>query len=132
MYCEGPTGGGIIQHNDQFRGVGYGFVDDRLGAHFRHINPDYFRLVPWQGPGLKPVGYGYDSVEAPVLGVLKLRSAAGLPERQKLLSEIDERGLLATPLNSSINELVIEAARRSILNDGSVVKIEHGARPKIA
>ena len=30
---------------------------------FRYVNPDYFRLVPWQSDGLKPVGYGYDSVE---------------------------------------------------------------------
>ncbi|MEX2170294.1 MAG: Gfo/Idh/MocA family oxidoreductase [Pirellulales bacterium] len=132
MYCEGPDGGGIIQHNDQFRGVGYGFVDDRFGAHFRHINPDYFRLVPWQGAGLKPVGYGYDSVEAPVIAVLQLRDRPGLPERQKMLAEIDERGLCATPRNSSINELVIEATRRSIQDGGSVVKIEYGERPGIA
>jgi len=131
MYCEGSDCGTIIQHNDQFRGVGYGFVDDRMGAHFRHVNPDYFRLVPWYGAGLKPVGYGYDSIEAAVETTLRLREAGDLDRRQTMLAEIDEQGLLATPQNSSINELVIEAARRSIQDGGSVVKIEYEERPHV-
>jgi predicted dehydrogenase len=135
MYCEGPNCGGLIQHNDQFRGVGYGFVDDRFGAPFRHVNPDYFRLVPWTGPGLKPVGYGYDSIEAAVATVAQLRalgdSSDAKRSRQSALAAIDEQGLLATPQNSSINELVIEAARRSIQADGSPVKIRYGAHPAI-
>ena len=48
----------------------YGYVDNAAGAAFRYINPDYFRLVPWQGDGLKPVGYGYDSIEANVQSAL--------------------------------------------------------------
>lgn len=126
LYCEGSNCGGIIQHNDQFRGVGYGFVDDQLGAHFRHINPDYFRLVPWQGAGLRPVGYGYDSIEAAVVTALRLSAEGDLLRRQKQLAEIDEQGLLATPQNSAINEQVIEAARRSILTGGQPVEIDRG------
>ncbi len=135
MYCEGPDCGGLIQHNDQFRGVGYGFVDDRFGAAFRHVNPDYFRLVPWTGAGLKPVGYGYDSIEAAVAAAIKLRTAGDVPnatkQRQDLLAAMDEQGLIATPQNSFINELVIEAARVSIQAGGSVVKIHYGAHPGI-
>ena len=68
MFCEGDDCGAIIRHDDQFRGVSHGYVDQPSGAAFRYVSPDYFRLVPWQGDGLKPVGYGYDSVEAIVAG----------------------------------------------------------------
>jgi len=136
MYCEGPGCGGLIQHNDQFRGVAYGFVDDRFGAPFRHVNPDYFRLVPWSGSGLKPVGYGYDSIEAAVTTALKLRAAGNaiddLLRRQRELEAIDQKGLIATPQNSFINELVIEAARRSIRAEGSTVRIRYGKSPGIS
>jgi len=36
---------------------------------------------------------------------------------------VDERGIIATPANSSVNELVVEAARKSILADGVAVRI---------
>ncbi|MBN1909432.1 MAG: Gfo/Idh/MocA family oxidoreductase, partial [Pirellulales bacterium] len=82
LYGEGPDGGTILQHNDQFRGCGYGYTDKAAGAAFRHINPDYFRLVPWQGDGLKPVGYGFDSVEASVLSARDVNAAGkDLPHR---------------------------------------------------
>ena len=135
MYCEGENCGGLIQHNDQFRGVGYGFVDDRFGAPFRHVNPDYFRLVPWTGAGLKPVGYGYDSIEAAVATTLRLRAIGDGHEaivgRQAELAAVDEQGLLATPQNSFINELVIEAARRSVQSNGDAVKIHYGSQPGV-
>ncbi len=128
MYCEGSGTAGLIQHNDQFRGVSYSFVDERFGAPFRHVNPDYFRLVPWLGPGLKPVGYGYDSIEAAAELAARLRAVGNRSEtvslRQAILTEIDEAGLIATPQNSSINEMVIEAARLSIQADGETVKID--------
>ena len=49
--------------------------------------------------------------------------ARSLAERRRLLAEIDERGIIATPANSSVNELVVEAARKSILADGAAVRI---------
>lgn len=135
MYCEGDNCGGLIQHNDQFRGVGYGFVDERFGAPFRHVNPDYFRLVPWTGLGLKPVGYGYDSIEAAVTTTLRLRAMGeghkGIVGRQAELAEVDEQGLLATPQNSFINELVVEAARLSVQSNGDAVKIHYGSQPGV-
>lgn len=137
LYCEGPDGGGLIEHNDQFRGVGHGYVDDRLGTDFRHVNPDYFRLVPWCGPGLRPVGYGFDSIEAAVDAARGLNDlAAGrtdaqfLAARQAALREIDDQGLLATPRNSSINERVIEGARKSILAGGVPVPIDLPGKPQ--
>lgn len=138
MYCEGNDCGGLIEHNDQFRGVGHGYVDDQLGSHFRHVNPDYFRLVPWHGTGLKPVGYGYDSIEAAVQAAQALNTCGGAPDtpdalRSRLakLAEIDRQGLLATPTNSFINELVIEAARRSIQSGGVPLRIEYDPGPRV-
>ena len=36
-----------------------------------------------------------------------------------MIAEIDRQGIIATPANSYINELVVEAARLSILRDGA-------------
>ena len=125
LYGEGDNCGTIIKHNDQFRGCSYGYTDKNAGAAFRYINPDYFRLVPWQGEGLKPVGYGYDSVEASVLGAIQVNEAGDdLTARQAVIRDIDEKGIIATPANSSINELVTEAVRLSILADGAPAVID--------
>lgn len=130
LFCEGGDSGGLIQHDDQFRGVAHSYTDGKLRYPFRFISPDYFRLVPWQGEGLKPVGYGYDSIEAYALAAQRinqessyLRGAQALAKQQAILDEIDAAGLLATPKNSSINEQVIEAARHSILDGGKLVVI---------
>ncbi len=132
MYCEGDDCGAVLKHDDQYRGVRHGYVDRKAGAAFRFVSPDYFRLVPWEGEGLKPVGYGFESIEAITLAALRAnRAAQGLPTdealaaRQRVLAEIDARGILATPANSSINELVTEAARLSIARDGLPVAIEY-------
>ena len=134
MYCEGADCGTIIKHNDQFRGVSYGYIDDAVGAHFRFINPDYFRLVPWTGQGLKPVGYGYESVEGNILAARSVNqsmencgsdSEGVLAARREAIEEIDRRGIIATPKNSSINELVVEAARQSVIDGGKAVSIEN-------
>ena len=132
MYCEGADCGAIIKHNDQFRGVSHAYVDHDAGAVFRYVSPDYFRLVPWEGDGLKPVGDGYESIKANVLAAARVGAAAkgltgdeALAARQRVLKEIDDRGLLATPTNSSINELVTEAARLSIARDGLPAVIDY-------
>ena len=54
-----------------------------------------------------------------------------LVRRQQSLGEIDRRGILATPANSFINELVIEAARLSILQDGHPASIEYQPFPAV-
>jgi hypothetical protein len=46
-------------------------------------------------------------------------------------AEADEKGLIATPENSYINELVQEAARLSILNDGDMALIEYEPEPRV-
>ncbi len=138
LYCEGEDCGAILKHDDQFRGVSHGYADEASGAAFRYISPDYFRLVPWEGKGLKPVGYGYESIEAITFSAIRVNVAAkglpgdeGLARRRQVLKEIDEGGILATPANSSINELVSEAARLSIARDGLPAVIDYSGTPAV-
>jgi hypothetical protein len=138
MFCEGTGRTGMIQHNDQFRGVSHSYLEGRgPGAKiFHYVNPDFFRLVPWHGEGYMPVGYGFDSIAA-ILGAIQRieQAAAGMGEakalrrRQELIRETDQKGLIATPANSWVNELVVEAARLSIAQDGLSVRILYGDRP---
>ncbi len=60
-----------------------------------------------------------------------LDSAAGLKRRRAMIRDVDAAGLLATPANSFINELVVEAARRSIVADGANVEIVYGSNPHV-
>jgi predicted dehydrogenase len=138
LFCEGPDCGAVLRHDDQFRGVSHGYADRRAGAVFRYVSPDYFRLVPWEGEGLKPVGYGYDSVEANLLAALRVNAAGegktaaeALRSRRELLDQIDRRGIIATPANSFINELVTEAARLSIGRSGRQETIDYSGTPGV-
>ncbi len=136
MYCEGRDRGGLIKHNDQFRGVSHSYLDEIgvAGSRFNFINPDFYRLIPWEGDGYKPVGYGYDSVSANISSMAKIENLEGaesLAVRQKEIESINEKGIIATPANSSINELVVEATRKSIKSDGLPVKIIYGENPHI-
>ena len=48
-----------------------------------------------------------------------------------MIEAIDRQGILATPANSFINELVVEAARLSIQNDGEWAEITYGKTPGV-
>jgi len=52
-----------------------------------------------------------------------------LERRRDILTEIDRRGVSATPANSRYNELVIEAGRLSILNGGREAVIDYASGP---
>jgi predicted dehydrogenase len=140
MYCEGKDACGMIQHNDQDRGVRHSYLDNIgcAGTKYNYVSPDFYRLVPWEGPGFKPVGYGFESVAASIEAMCRIETeTAGQPpkqalaQRRKMIAEIDKQGLIATPANSYINELVVEAARISIVNDGAWVDISYGAHPHV-
>ncbi|MHA1681640.1 MAG: Gfo/Idh/MocA family protein [Promethearchaeota archaeon] len=134
MYFEGDGKTGHLKHNDQFRGVEYSFLDGigPGGSKFNYVNPDYFKFVPWEGEGYKPVGYGFDSIKANVGAISNIiNSTSSLNERQVLIKKIDEKGIIATPANSSSNELVTEAARISIANGGRPVEIIYGEKPRV-
>ncbi len=136
LYCEGENCGGMIKHNDQFRGVTHSYVEPTGvgGSRFNFINPDFFRLVPWEGAGLKPVGYGVDSIAAnlgAMYGIENMDDAEDVSVRRNEIRKIDEKGIIATPANSFINELVVEATRESIVNNGVNIKIAYGNHPRI-
>ena len=125
LYCSGNEKGALLAHSDQYRGLQYSYArkPDEPGATiYAEPSPDYFQYVDLGGEGLTPVGYGYRSVEYIVSNIIRLESE---PEerRRALLEEFDRAGIMATPANSSYNEQVIEAARRSILDGGRQVKI---------
>jgi predicted dehydrogenase len=136
MYFEGKNCSGLLAHDDHNRGVEYGFSANQA-KRFQYINPDFYRVVPWEGAGLKPIGYGFESVAATITTASRIEAqveAGGdaLAIRQQAIRDADEKGLIATPSNSSYNELVQEAARLSILNGGDVALIDcSGAKPVI-
>ena len=56
---------------------------------------------------------------------------AALEKRRQIMKEVDAQGLIATPANSYINELVVEAVRASITRDAKPVRIVYGDHPHI-
>ncbi len=140
MYCEADGKSGLIEHDDQFRGVAHCYPDETGagGTHYNYVNPDFYRLVVWEGEGYKPVGYGYDSIAATINTIHRMENEvdgmgpdAAMQRRREIIREVDEKGIIATPGNSYINELVIEAARMSIENDGDIVEIKYGDKPHV-
>ena len=121
LYCEGDGRTGLIDHDDQNRGVEHAYVaaTGPGGSRFNFANPDFFRLAPRDGAGADPIGYGFESMAAAVhscpRAVRPVDSASGAPACRRL----DRQGLMATPLNSGINELVVEAARQSLASAGA-------------
>ena len=51
--------------------------------------------------------------------------------RLAAIAEADQKGLLATAQNSYINELVQEAARLSIVNNGDTALIDYDPEPRV-
>jgi predicted dehydrogenase len=140
MYCEGEGQTGLIFHDDHNRGVAYSYLKGigPGGSQYNYVSPDFFRLVPWEGPGYKPIGYGYESVAGITQTIHRignetagLAAGAALARRRQLIREVDAKGLIATPANSTINELVIEAARMSVLGGAAAVRIVYGDHPHV-
>ena len=132
--AKAPIRGGVLRHDDQFRGVSHGYVDPEVRGRLPLRQP---RLLP-------PCSLARRRAEAGGLwlrfgrspgpcGRAGQRGRRGLgeseaPEQaaQQVLEEIDRRGIMATPANSSINEWVTESARESILHNGRRVTINYG------
>jgi predicted dehydrogenase len=126
MYCSGEGNGALLAHSDQYRGLKYSYTrasGDPGSTVYAEPSPDYFQYVDLGGPGLTPVGYGYRSVEHILENCLRVAQEPDLACRQALLRDLDEKGVMATPRNSSYNERLLEAARNSILNGGVQVDV---------
>ena len=134
MYFAGKDKSGLLVHDDQFRGVKNCYVEkgDQPGdTYYAEPSPDYFKYIDLGGGGLTPVGYGYRSIEYIVKSICKCLGQ-GIAQRQKLIKQFDDEGVMATPANSSYNELVMEAGRLSILNGGKEVEITYGKNAGVA
>ncbi|HUS86291.1 MAG TPA: Gfo/Idh/MocA family oxidoreductase [archaeon] len=141
LFCRGENDGALVIHDDQYRGVKHSYTNkgpDEGDTYYNEVSPDYFKLVDLGGETLTPVGYGYRSIEGIVRSVHRVEKAAAgaagaeaLKKRQAEIKAIDREGIIATPANSSYNELVIEAGRMSITNHARPVVIEYGDHPHV-
>jgi hypothetical protein len=133
MYCSAGDRGAWLYHSDQYRGLQYCYTHasgDPGSTAYAEPSPDYLQYIDVGTGGLNPAGYGYRSIEYIVSTCLRVETeATTLNERQRLLREIDDAGVMATPRNSAYNELVIEAGRQSILNGGREVPVEPVSHP---
>ena len=128
MWCQGENDAAMLVHSDQYRGVKASYTEagtEPGDTVYAEPNPDYFQLIDQGGEGLVPIGYGHRSAEYIIKAACKADAMQDLAERQKLIKQLDAQGLMATPANSSYNELVVEAARMSILNNGREVQIDY-------
>ena len=140
MYCKGEDTGALIYHSDQYRGIKYSYLrksGDPGSTVYAEPSPDYLQYLDLGGPGMVPVGYGYRSVEHIVSNCIRVENETAaapnaLAARQRLLKEIDAAGIMATPANSSYNELVLEAGRESIMNGGRLVEIQYGDNARVS
>lgn len=125
LYCKGGSDGALLSHSDQYRGLKYSYAktpDGEGATVYAEPSPDYFQYVDLGGPGLTPVGYGYRSVEYILSQCIRLAAEPSLERRQSMLAEMDRTGVMATPANSSYNELVIEAGRKSLREGGREIR----------
>jgi len=132
MWCDGKDDAALLVHSDQYRGVKSHFTTpDEYNKHYHEQNPDYFQLLDQGGGHLTPSGYGHRSVEYIVKQCRHAATMTDLSKRQQFLKQLDTEGIMATPANSSYNELVIEAGRKSILAGGREVTISYGPHPGV-
>jgi hypothetical protein len=141
MFTQGKNDGGLIFHDDQYRGVKHSYTikgQDAGDSYYNEPSPDYFKLIDRGGGGLTPVGYGYRSIEGLFNCVQRVEikgkkseSSNNLKDYQKEIAKIDREGIVATPENSAFNELVVEAGRMSILNNAKEVAITYGKDPGV-
>ena len=132
MWCQGDTDATLLVHHDQFRGVkhSYNSAGDSPGdTIYAEPSPDYFKLIDLGGEGLVPFGYGHRSAAFIINACRKVGALDDIAQRRKLLAQYDADGIMATPANSSYNELVIEAARMSIVAGGREAIIEYEPEP---
>ncbi len=133
MYCAGDDKSGMLVHDDQNRGIKHCYIEkgnEPGDTLYAEPSPDYFKYIDLGGGGLTPVGYGYRSIEYIIKNICKALGKE-LADRQALIKQFDDDGVMATPKNSAYNELVMEAGRLSILNDGREVEITYGENASV-
>lgn len=135
LFFRGKDDGGFLFHHDQYRGVKHSLLSkgDEPGAtYYNETSPDYFQFVEYGGEGLEPVGYGFRSIKKLVEAAIAVATAADAEGKVSEIKKIDASGILATPANSFFNELVMEAGRMSITNDGKPVTISYDNKASVS
>ena len=134
MWGQGDNDATLLAQSDQYRGVKCHYNScgtDPGDTLYAEPSPDYFRLLDLGGDALVPVGYGHRSAAFIITAGATAAGMADKAERQAYIKRLDAEGIMATPSNSSYNELVIEAARMSILNEGREVEIVYEPTPAV-
>ncbi len=135
LFFEGSNDGGFLFHQDQYRGVKHSMIqkgNEPGDTYYVETSPDYFQLIEYGGKGLEPVGYGYRSIRKLIEAAISIASAPGVQQKTELIKKIDSSGIVATPANSFYNELVMEAGRMSITNQGKPVTISYKGTPSVS
>jgi hypothetical protein len=135
LFFKGEKDGGFLFHQDQYRGVKHSLRekgDDPGDTQYMETSPDYFQFVEYGGEGLEPVGYGFRSIKKLVEAAITVASTLNPGHKADFIKKIDVSGILATPANSFYNELVMEAGRKSITNEGRPVTISYGGTPSVS
>lgn len=128
MWCQAERDACMLVHSDQYRGVKVSYTEagnEPGDTVYAEPNPDYFQMLDQGHEGLVPVGYGHRSAEYIIQACRKASGIKDIVERQKLIRQLDDDGIMATPANSAYNELVIEAGRLSIMNNARTVTIDY-------
>lgn len=125
LWCSDGQQGAFLHHSDSQRGLEYCYTrrpQAEGSTIYCEPSPDYMQYLP--GPkGLHVAGYGYRSLAALIEAAQQVEFSDGA------LASIESSGILATPANSFYNELVTEAARLSLANEGREVLIQYGFLP---
>ena len=132
MLSQGGKDGCFMYHDDQFRGLRYCMDPEVEGVDktYTEPSPDFMQLLYRGGEGRQAVGYGYRSIEGIINAAQRVVDVGDeLEKRQEILEVIDDEGIVATPSNSSYNELVVEAARMSVAANGRPVQIFYAEEP---
>jgi predicted dehydrogenase len=128
MWCQAEHDACMLVHSDQYRGVKVSYKEagnEPGDTVYAEPNPDYFQMLDLGNEGLVPSGYGHRSAQYIIEACRKAAGMATLADRQKFIRQLDNEGIMATPSNSSYNELVIEAARLSIMNNARTVTMDY-------
>ncbi len=135
LFFKGENDGGFLFHHDQYRGVKHSLLqkgNEPGDTQYIETSPDYFQLLEYGGEGLEPVGYGYRSIRKLIEATISVASSTNSEQKTALIKKINISGILATPANSFFNELVMEAGRMSITNEGKPVTISYKDKPFVS
>jgi len=128
MFFEQENNSTVLKHDDQFRWCSH-IYDNKENDLFKYVNPDFFQLIPWSWEWYKPTGYWYNSIDNIINEILTIRNISNLEDKKEFLSKVDSKWIIATPYNTNLTDLVLEAWRVSLKNNWAIVEINYWENP---